>query len=98
NMRFNGPLFAFAEAGYFINGTTQGPYSAPGFYSSPISIAQFAPYGATPSARQMDQNLVAAYDEQMNIDLQHQFAGNWLLDVAYIGTFGHKLPGLVDVS
>ena len=98
NMRFNGPLFAFAEAGAFINGTVQGPYSAPGFYSVPISIAQFAPYGATPSARQMDVNLRAAYDEQANIGLQRQLGDNWLLDVTYVGTFGHRLLGLVDVS
>jgi hypothetical protein len=97
NMRFNGPLFAFAEAGYYF-GSLQGPYSTPGFYSVPISVAQFAPYAATPSARQMDQNLAAAYDEQVNFDIQHQLGNNWLLDTAYVGTFGHKLMGLVDVS
>jgi hypothetical protein len=98
NMRFNGPLFAFAEAGYFYSGTVQGPFSTPGFYSVPISVAQFAPYGATPSARQMDVNIKAAYDEQVNLDLQRQFGPNWLFDVAYVGTFGHRLPGYVDVT
>jgi len=98
NMRFNGPLFAFAETGYVTGNTANGPFSSPGFYSVPISIAQFAPFGLTPSARQMDVNLVAAYDEQVNFDIQHQLGANWLLDTAYIGTFGHKLPGLVDVS
>lgn len=98
NMRFNGPLFAFAEPGLLTNGTVQGPYSSPGFYSVPINIGQFFPYATTPSARQMDQNLKTAYDEQVNLDVQHQFSDNWLLDVAYIGTFGHQLLGLVDVS
>ena len=42
--------------------------------------------------------MVAAYDEQMNIDIQHQFGNNWMLDAAYIGTFGHKLPGYVDTN
>jgi hypothetical protein len=98
NMRFNGPLFAFAETGALINGTTQGPYSTPGFYSIPINIANFAPFAATPSARQMDVNMKAAYDEQINVDLQRQIGNNWLLDAAYIGTFGHQLPGVVDVS
>jgi hypothetical protein len=97
NMRFNGPLFAFAETGYFF-GSLEGPYSTPGFYSIPISLAQWAPHAATPSARQMDKNLRAAYDEQLNFDIQHQFGNNWLLDTAYIGTFGHRLLGLVDVS
>jgi len=98
NMRFNGPLFAFAQPGYLTNGTVQGPFSTPGFYSAPINIANFAPFAGTPSARQMDSDTVAAYDEQVNIDLQRQFGNNWMLDVAYVGTFGHKLPGLVDVS
>lgn len=98
NMRFNGPLFAFAEAGLLFSGTTQGPYSTPGFYSVPINIAQIAPYGATPSARQIDVNMKAAYDEQVNFDLQRQIGTNWLVDAAYVGTFGHRLPGYVDVT
>ena len=98
NMRFNSPLFAFASAGLLFSGDTQGPFSSPGFYSIPISINSFAPYGATPSARQMDVNMKSAYDEQMNIDLQRQIGSNWLVDVAYVATFGHQLPGLVDVS
>ncbi len=97
NMRFNSPLFAFAEAG-FAFGSAIGPYSTPGFYSVPLSVAQFAPYAHTHSARQMDVNMKAAYDEQVNIDIQHQFGSNWLIDAAYIGTFGHQLPGYVDIS
>jgi hypothetical protein len=98
NIRFNGPLFAFAEAGYSAGSLTNGPYSSPGFYSVPISLDQWVAYAATPSARQMDKNLRAAYDEQVNFDIQHQFGNNWLLDTAYVGTFGHRLLGLVDVS
>jgi len=96
NMRFNAPLFAFAVAGY-SGGAVEGPYSTPGFYSVPINIANFARFASTPEARQMQQNLAAAYDEQLNFDIQHQF-GSWLLDTAYIGTFGHKLLGYVDVN
>ena len=97
NIRFNAPLFAFAVAGY-AGGGVEGPYSTPGFYSVPIDLAYFAPYASAPSARQMDKNLRAAYDEQVNFDIQHQFGGNWLLDAAYVGTFGHRLLGYVDVN
>ncbi|HEY6340162.1 MAG TPA: TonB-dependent receptor [Bryobacteraceae bacterium] len=98
NMRFNPPFFAFSQKGLFINGTTQGPVSTPGFYSVPINVANFAGAGATPSPRQMDQNLVAAYSEGVNFDVQHQFGGNWLFDTSYVGTFGHKLLGLVNIN
>ncbi len=97
NMRFNAPLFAFAVAGY-AGGAAEGPYSTPGFYSVPINIANFAAFASAPEARQMDKNLRAAYDEQVNFDLQHQFGRDWLIDAAYIGTFGHRLLGYVDVN
>ncbi len=32
------------------------------------------------------------YLYQTNLDIQHEFAGNLLLDVGYLGTFGHRLP------
>ena len=97
NIRFNPPLFAFSQFGGF-SGTVEGPISTPGFYSIPINIANFAGPGALPSGRHMDQNLKTAYSEQVNFDIQQQLAGSWLLDVAYVGTFGHKLTGVVDLN
>jgi hypothetical protein len=98
NIRFNAPFFAFSQWGYAGNGVSIGPISTPGFYSIPIDIANFAGPGAAPSPRHMDQNIVAAYSEQYNVDLQQQLWGNWLLDVAYVGTLGHKLTSYVDVN
>ncbi|MDE3179719.1 MAG: TonB-dependent receptor, partial [Acidobacteriota bacterium] len=98
NIRFNPPYFAFSQVGLFFNGQTPGPISDPGFYSIPISVANFAGAGATPSPRQMDQNLVTPYSEQVNFDVQRQLTPSWLLDVAYVGTFGHKLTGVADLN
>jgi len=98
NIRFNPPLFAFSQVGEVFNGATPGPISDPGFYSIPINIANFAGAGATPSPRQMNQNLVTAYAEQINFGVQHELKSNWVLDVGYIGTLGHKLTGVVDLN
>jgi hypothetical protein len=39
-----------------------------------------------------DQNHVNGYIYQASFDVQKQFGGNLLLDIAYLGTFGHSLP------
>jgi Carboxypeptidase regulatory-like domain/TonB dependent receptor-like, beta-barrel len=98
NIRFNPPYYAFSQVGLLFNGATPGPISDPGFYTIPINLANFAGAGATPSPRHIDQNLVTAYSEDINFDIQRELGGNWLLDVAYVGTFGHKLTGVVDLN
>jgi outer membrane receptor protein involved in Fe transport len=98
NIRFNPPYYAMSQFGLFVNGTVQGPISTPGFYSIPVNVANFAGPGATASPRHMDQNIVTPYTEQINFDIQQQLSPSWLLDVAYLGTFGHKLTGVVDLN
>jgi outer membrane receptor protein involved in Fe transport len=98
NIRFNPPFWSFSSVGPLANGTIQGPISTPGFYSIPINVDFFVGSGGVPSPRHMDQNLVTAYSEQVNFDLQQQLANNLLLDVAYVGSFGHKLTGVVDLN
>ncbi len=98
NIRFNPPYFAISSFGAAGNGSIEGPFTTPGFYSSPISVANFAGPGGTPSPRHMDQNIRTPYSEQINFDLQQQVANGWLVDLAYIGTFGHKLTGVVDLN
>lgn len=39
-----------------------------------------------------DHNHVNGYIYQSSLDIQRQFAGNFLLDVTYLGTFGHRMP------
>jgi Carboxypeptidase regulatory-like domain/TonB dependent receptor len=38
------------------------------------------------------QNHVNGYIYQTSFDIQRQFAGNLLLDLTYLGTFGHSMP------
>ena len=37
-------------------------------------------------------NHPTGYLEQASLDVQHQFGQNWLVDVTYLGSFGHHLP------
>jgi len=39
-----------------------------------------------------DHNHVNGYIYQASFDIQHELAANLLLDVSYLGTFGHSLP------
>lgn len=98
NMRFNPPYFAFSTIGPIANGAVFGPITDPTVYTIPISVASFAGAAAVPSPRHMDQNMLTAYSEDINFDIQRELRGNWLLDVAYVGTFGHKLTGVVDLN
>lgn len=90
NIRFNAPFHAFSTR-FFIPGN-DGSYTVP-FTSS----ANFAA-NPTPSPRHMDENLVTAYAQQWNLNVQHEFARNYVLDVAYVGTMGNKLLGVVDLN
>jgi hypothetical protein len=51
-----------------------------------------APYTAPYIAPQfIAPKRLTGYLYQTNLDLQHEFAGNLLLDIGYLGTFGHHL-------
>lgn len=39
-----------------------------------------------------DRNHVNGYIYQASFDIQKEFSGNLMLDIGYIGTFGHSLP------
>ncbi len=39
----------------------------------------------------MDPNFTTPYGEQFNLQVQHQFAGGWLVDAAYVGSLGRHL-------
>src|SRR6202008_1775371 len=48
--------------------------------------------------RHMDQNLVTPYYEQVNFGTQYEMAHDYVLEVNYIGTFGKKLLGLINMN
>ncbi len=97
NIRFNPPFFAFNLGGTLQNGVPVGPISSPGVYTSPFtSTSAFGSFGATPSLRHMNQDLVTAYTEQFYLGAQWAFAPSFVLEVDGIGTLGRKLHGVID--
>jgi hypothetical protein len=46
----------------------------------------------TTSVAYFNPNRSTGYLYQGNLDIQHQFRGNLVVDVGYLGTFGHHLP------
>jgi len=96
NIRFNPPYFAFSLVGYFGNGLPYGGLTDPALYSAPFtSTPAFGGAALTPSLRAMDQNLVTAYYEQVNYGFQYQVDKDTVLEADYVGTFGHKLLGVL---
>jgi hypothetical protein len=59
-------------------GAVAAPYAAP---NAPYVAPQF-----------IEPKRVTGYLYQANFDIQHQFAGNLLVDIGYLGTFGRHLP------
>jgi len=93
----------FSTQGTFVspdNGVTPAFILASGMppVSSPTT-AQLTPgYGAVPVGAKpttavtfFNQNRENGYIYQASLDLQKEFRGNLLLDIGYLGTFGHHL-------
>jgi len=99
NIRFNPPTFAIGLLGAFGNGVTIGPAQTTSLYTVPFSgTSNFAGAGLTPSIRAMDQNLVTPYYEQANLGFQYELAKDFVLETNYVGTFGHKLLGIIGTN
>ena len=94
----------FSTQGSFVspdNGVTPAFILASGLppVSSPTKADLTAGYGAvkagqnpTTAVAYFNPNRSNGYLYQTSFDIQHQFHGNILLDVGYLGTFGHHLP------
>jgi Carboxypeptidase regulatory-like domain len=96
NIRFNPPFFSFAEIGALGNGIPVSPATAANIYTYPYSgLSSYAGGASVPEARAMDQNLVTAYYEQAHLGVQYQIGKDMVWETNYIGTFGHKLLGIL---
>jgi hypothetical protein len=96
NARFNPPYFAVGELGAFGNGATITPAQTSALYTFPYTgTSIFAGAGLTPSLRAIDQDLVSPYYEQAHLGFQYQLGKDYVLETNYVGTFGHKLIGIV---
>jgi hypothetical protein len=91
----------FSTQGTFVspdNGLTPAFILADGLppVSAPTSADLTAGYGAVPvgkkpttSVAYFQPNRTNGYMYQTSLDVQRQFRGNLLLDIGYLGTFGH---------
>jgi hypothetical protein len=100
NIRFNPPLFSFNSVGFIANGLPVSPANTPGLYAIPISTSVFndPAFAGKPSPRHMDQNMRTPYTEQAFFGIQHELPGQMVFEVDYVGTFGHKLTGVIDLN
>ena len=89
-------------------GPLQTPVSAPPFLQTPqIQLPNFAdPFnGANPFDQSfahpmtlltLDKNLRLPYAQDWNFSIQRAFGSDWLLQTAYVGTKGTKLPRFIE--
>ena len=99
NIRFNSPHFADNNFGAQDNGVPAAPAYQPGLYQVPFTgNALLAGFGAKPTPRHINQNLVTAYYEQFHYGLEYQLAKGYVLETDYVGTLGRKLVGLKDIN
>jgi hypothetical protein len=56
------------------------------------------PQGAEGIAHGIDQSMKTPYSYAVNFSIQRQLPGNMVLDMAYVGHFGHRILGLDDVA
>ena len=94
----------FSTQGTFVspdNGVTPAFLLASGLppVSSPTTAQLTPAYGAVPVGTKPTTSVAFfnphrdnGYVYQGNLDIQRQFAHNYLLDIGYLGTFGHRMP------
>jgi len=98
NMRFNPPFFAIGQLGVFGNGVLINPTETGTLWQAPFTAAgtaSFLNFPLTPSIRAIDQSLKAAYYEQAHLGFQYQLGKSMVVESNYVGTFGHRLIGIV---
>jgi hypothetical protein len=91
-------------------GPLQTPISAPPYLQTPqINLPNFSdPYnGQNPfngsfaqpmTLLTLDPNLRLPYAQDWNLNVEHAFGNDWLLQVGYVGTKGTKLPRFIEAN
>jgi hypothetical protein len=105
NIRFNPPYFCFCGFGFLINGVAAGGNETPGIYTVPFtsqglfnSTTLFPTGLPLADPRAISQNLTTAYYEQAFLGVQYQLSRDMVLETNYVGTFGHKLLGILNYN
>jgi hypothetical protein len=104
NIRFNPPAYCACSFGALINNVPGGALETPGIYGVPFTATSdfvnpaILPVLPDPTPRNIDENLVTPYYEQVNFGFQYEISKDFSLETDYIGTFGKKLLGLVEAD
>jgi hypothetical protein len=99
NLRFNYPRFVDnaygpgAGIGNINESLRAAIVQTPFTGNVALSVA-----GAAPVPRHIDQRLVTAYYEQAHLGFETAIARGYVLEANYIGTFGRKLVGLMNIN
>lgn len=81
------PYLKTEQIGFPVN-SFANPYYNP----DPFSVPFPQPMTLLVAAK----NLRLPYAQDWNLNIQHSFAGDWLLEVGYVGTVGVKLPRFIE--
>jgi predicted heme/steroid binding protein len=91
-------------------GPLQAPISAPPYLGTPqVSLPNFAnPFNGNPPAAgsfstpltnlTLSPTLTLPYTQDWDLNLQHSFGSDWLLEVGYVGTKGTRLPRFIEAN
>jgi hypothetical protein len=91
-------------------GPLQAPISAPPYLGTPqVNLPNFSdPFNGHPPAAgtfstpltnlTLSPKLMLPYTQDWDLNLQHSFGTNWLLEIGYVGTKGTRLPRFIEAN
>ena len=88
----------FSTPWELMNGTVQGqhfPFTPPPVGDKNIDWSYFEPITSSPGIAINDR---LPYSEEYNFTIERQVGANTVVDVAYVGSQSHRLPGSVEAN
>ena len=91
-------------------GPLQAPISAPPYLGTPqVGLPDFSdPFNGHPPAAgtfstpltnlTLSPKLTLPYTQDWDLNLEHSFGSNWLLEIGYVGTKGTRLPRFIEAN